>query len=139
MKRRTLGMSKDMKTMRSYLEDRSEELTIHLMKLGMYPEHSSRMHWRKEVYSFLHQVQPLKGKNKFPSAKFILDSTWAKTGDGIRLWTSGIIRSYGQSDQDIDVVYDKIQYYYEWSASELSRYGVIQPSMVYEKLDELGF
>lgn len=133
-----LGMSKDIRTLRREIERDGENVCIHLLKLGMYPDHLSADHWTQEVYTFFNHIQRVKGKNKFPSASFIFDNTWNSFSDCVEMWASGLQFDYGLSGVDVSDISFKIEQYFEWLAISLSSRGSVPRDSVYQKLKELG-
>lgn len=140
MKRWILGMSRETRDVKREVESKSAEIAVHLAKLGMYPDHDAKMHWRQEVYSFLYKVPRLKSTNKFPKANKLFDWLWNSVKDEIRDWGRGVIREYGKPcGMTLDEVETFSADYYDWLSSRLSKHGIVTQSEVYNKLDELGF
>ena len=126
------------------LEETTRTLIRHLIKLQLYGDTSpSANHWRQEIYAILHNVSKIRGSNKLPSQKFILDNTINVNRDLIPAWTRHIVTDYSDDvDQDMQIdvtkLEDKITDYYMWLAAELSEYGDISRTDCYNKLKELG-
>ena len=70
-----LGFSRRKSDIAAMIEENTREIIQHLIKLWLYSDAETCNHWKQEVYGFLYQVPRLKGSNKFPSKKFILNNT----------------------------------------------------------------
>lgn len=123
------------------LYDKSSQCEDHLIKIFLFPEASAYNHWVTEVYSFLHDVKKLKGKNKRPSAKFILDHTWGYWEDTILDYIPTFFKDYPRlkavPESKYQLIYDNIYEYMKWLSEELSRVGRVSRFDVKSKLDEL--
>ena len=65
------------------------------------PNHSALNHWKQEIYSFIHNVDKLKGNKRFPTSKQIYDWTYGKKED---VWTT---KELVQIMNDFDENYSK--------------------------------
>ena len=139
------SMSMSRKDLASRLEETTIPLIEHLIKLYIYPNLSEYVsHWRQEVYEFLHSVSRIKGKNTFPSAKFILKNTLDINIDMIQILYEDVVDDYSSehgtpSSISITTLISRIKEYYEWLSTTLSDRGRVSRSAVYQKLEELGF
>lgn len=132
------GMSKDIKSMKAELCDQAGNIDIHLIKIAILPESANVNHWRQEIATFINKVHTLKGKNKRPSTKFILDATWGSIYDDIEFWRRGQERKYkSKCNVDDEVLSEMIEEYFTWLAMKLSHEGQVSRTEVYTKLDEL--
>jgi hypothetical protein len=48
----------------------------HLIKVFLYPNVQEQNHWKREIAQSLNDISKQKGKNRFPTAKFLLQNTW---------------------------------------------------------------
>ena len=117
------------------LTDASEPLVDHLIKIFMYPNHVSVDHWIQEVYGFLNKVGKLKHNNKFPSARFILNSTWGVHGDiineSIPVFESDYCQPTHNSSSEIA---DAVRCYFLWLSYVLSANGRVAKQDVINRI-----
>ena len=141
MKRLIFGMAKSKKDTFSKLESKTPELMDTLIKLYLYPDHESKLHWRQEVSSFINMVPKLKGSNAFPKSEDIIKNTWKVWSDCLLDWIDPIMEDYGYSDKSSNKkeLYDNCKSYFEWLGKELSSRGKLSNKSIYEKLESLGF
>ena len=125
------------------IEENTREIIQHLIKLWLYSDAETCNHWKQEVYSFLYQVPRLKGSNKFPSKKFILNNTIVINEDNIlallRIVITDYRNQYEQKNIEYPTMKKHILLYFDWLAEELSINGKVARNDVYAKLSELGF
>ena len=130
------------------LKPLTEKIIEHLFKLYLLPNNESVKHWKKEIYSFIHSIDKLKGSNKRPTSKQIYEWTFGKKADIF------------DDDYYVEVMVDTIEYeysttigknvnsikndmyvlcdnYFKWLSNELSVKGLISPQSVYAELDNL--
>lgn len=138
-----LGFATKKSDVAAMIEENTRELIQHLIKLWLFPDAKDCNHWKQEVYNFLCRVPRLKRSNKFPSKKFILDNTINVNRDNISTLLRIVITDYGDCYAQQQKLYSTmelhIDFYFEWLADELSRYGQVARNDVYAKLHELGF
>lgn len=48
----------------------------HLIKVFLYPNVQEQTHWKREIAQSLNDIAKQKGKNRFTTAKFLLQNTW---------------------------------------------------------------
>lgn len=133
------GMSLSRKDIGAKIEDGTQTIIIHLIKLWLYPNNESKHHWMKEVASALFSVPTMKGRSKHPSAKFILDNTWRIHSNLCDSYLDYVLVDYGDSDVDTSELFEHIEMYFEWLATELSANLIVPHKRIYAKLEELGF
>lgn len=130
-----------------HLNDVTEPIIEHLLKLYFMPNHESRNHWCTEIYSFLNRIKKLSGKNKRPTKAQILSWTYNKWSDVLE--DKGFIDSEIESIEELyNVTIPKSNIYYKqfntvcydyfnWIATELSDKGYISFPSIRNKLNEL--
>ena len=96
------AMSRKKSDIAAYIEEGTQEIILHLIKLYMYPESNNVHHWRREVANFLNNVPRMKGSNKYPSAQFILKNSWSVNADKFEVWYNIVRDDYGPSKYDIN-------------------------------------
>lgn len=125
-----------------------EPIIEHLFKLHLMPNHESVNHWRREIYSFLYNIDKLKGTNKYPSSKQIYDWTFGKIADKFddNYYAEGIVETIEYDynvtvNEDITVIrksmYTICKFYFSWISNELSIRGIVTPKQVYVELDKI--
>lgn len=138
-----LGFATRRSDIAAAIEENTRELITHLIKLWIFSDVEDCDHWKQEVYNFLHRVPRLKGSKKFPSKKFILNNTIEINRSNISALLRIVITDYGDCYTQQQKLYPtmelRIDFYFEWLADELSRYGQVARNDVYAKLSELGF
>ena len=138
-----LGFSRRKSDIAALIEENTREIIQHLIKLWLYSDAETCNHWKQEVYGFLYQVPRLKGSNKFPSKKFILNNTIVINEDNIlallRIVITDYSNQYEQKNLEYPTMKKHILLYFDWLAEELSINGKVARNDVYAKLSELGF
>lgn len=135
------SMSEAQAEIRRSIVSHSCELVKHIIKLILYADSDCVHHWQSEIYSFLNTVQKLKGKNRWPSAKFIKEalSTW---NDSLDTLTWQVIEEEDElvplsaSQEKISAV---VNGYQDWLATQLATKGAISPKESRAELDKLVF
>ena len=133
------AMSEDQKSIQSELKSHSEQLDEHIIRLMLYPTSEYVPHWKQEIWNFLHRVDKLKGKNKFPKAQFILDSisTHNDMIEELRGLVEDLESELTPVKIDTQNIIAVLEAYQKWISEKLSVQGVVRQSEVYAKLDEL--
>ena len=138
-----LGFSRRKSDIAALIEENTREIIQHLIKLWLYSDAETCNHWKQEVYGFLYQVPRLKGSNKFPSKKFILNNTIVINEDNILALLKIVITDYSNQYEQKNIEYPTMKkhilLYFDWLAEELSINGKVARNDVYAKLSELGF
>ena len=121
------------------LTELSWKIDEHIVKLLLLPDCQDANHWKREIARFLDHVDKLKGKNKYPDAKFIKKclSTHNDAADALLYSVSGNLSDTNQrliSEEDIHKALDTYQ---NWLAAELSAHGAIRYFDAYQVLDEI--
>lgn len=137
MKRMIYCFAKDKGTLLYELERKSESLIKHLVKYFMYPGHISASHWGDEIYAFLNSVSKLKKKNKRPTSKQILQSTWDVYEDSIIEYIPTVVDDYGDSDIDPELVYNNCRDYMIWLSNMLSDVGSVSRKACKRELETI--
>ena len=133
------AMSESQNKIYDKLTDKSDQILIHLAKLLIYPNCQYVNHWKKEIMSFLWRVDKLKGKNKYPSEKFIVKAL-STHNDVLAHYISHAIdaESELQPNQISSDTFERAaKEYQHWLAKMLSQQGVIDASLIYSELDEI--
>ena len=78
-----LEMALDKKELQRKLQSRSPKIIEHLFYLLLDKNNPSAKHWKNEIYSFLNDIELLKGSNKVPKVSFIYDNTYGYRQDRI--------------------------------------------------------
>ena len=121
------------------IRDASDQITLHILKILMFPNSSYIDHWMHEIWSFLFRVKKLKGKNKFPKVAFIKDAM-STSNDMIPELMSVVLDLEPELEPiwvDSKEALACIKAYQDWAASELSAHGVIRQADVKAKLKEI--
>lgn len=121
------------------LTAKAPEINKHIIKLILFPNHTAYNHWKQEIYSFANQVQFVKGKNKFPKEKFILECL-SIANDQTERYIDWIVKEYKDSTPEYAYpgqIQSAIEEYQKWVAHELSTQGFIVSYDAYDKLDEI--
>lgn len=133
------AMSEERSAIKSELSKASDQLNMHLIKVMLYPDADCLNHWKGEIYAFLHKVDKLKGKNKWPKADFIKQCI-STHNDMIEQYVILVEdEEYELTPRSINIrtLELAIDDYDNWIADELSNHGVVKRSDVYRKIDEL--
>lgn len=134
------AFSKKMKDIAADLDEKSEQIILHLIKLQLYPDNTAVSHWRQEVYNFLHSVPSLKGSSKLPSSQFIMKYTWEYDKKWMPSYIKNVIGEYGTPKSYIDnnQLSSTCEDYFTWLADKLSTEKLVSKPEVYEKLKSIG-
>lgn len=134
------AMSFDKQTISSNLVSKASPLTDHLIKLYLFSDCEYVNHWRQEVWGFLNKVPKMRHNNKFPSYKFIFDhvSGYCDMTEEIMYQMLDKYSMLTPVRLDVDELKSILNSYFEWLSKELASRGVVDPSEVYSKLEELG-
>lgn len=117
----------------------SWKMDEHIVKLLLLPDCQEANHWKREIVRFLYHMDRLKGKNKYPSAKFIKKciSTHNDTAEAmLQLVSSELKDANKRPISEEDVVY-ALDTYQNWLAEELSSRGIIDFDEAYAVLDRI--
>ena len=133
------SMSESQSRIYDKIADKAVSIDKHIIKLMLYPSAPECNHWKSEIYSFLNNVQKLKGSNKFPKAKLILKALTISNDmiDKLAWQVQCEEESLIPIHIEVDVLIRTIEAYQSWLASMLSSDGLVVPKDVYSKLDEL--
>ena len=126
----------------------TKQIIIHICKIVLMSEVDSINHWKREIANFLNEVDKLKGINKFPTEKQIMNWTYYKQEDMLtdinkmKRRLLDIVDDYDidyniQYDIAIDIINDFCKDYFSWISKELSTYGYVNRRMIYKELDNL--
>lgn len=122
----------------------SRELIEHLLKCLLFQNTTNNLnHWGQEVYSYLKDVQKLKGSNKLPSEKMLYNCTLGYFADSLLMKLNIYIESICEEENisikeyDKKLLYDCIIDYYKWLVPILSTKGAVKPSEVKAQINIL--
>ena len=96
----------------------------HLIKAYLYSNSESLNHWILEIYSFLHEVKLVKGKNKPPKSNYIYKQIFIINEPYLMHYVEGIVDVYGESDYDSTII-NYISDYCKWISDMLSSNRVV--------------
>lgn len=121
------------------IEDASEEIIVHLIKVFLFPNVQERNHWKKEIWSFLPRISKLKSTNKFPTDKQLCKALWNSYEDVIFDYIPVILEDMEELPITIDrkCIYYAIQDYMKWLATELSQKGIVSNTAVSIKIESI--
>ena len=136
------------------LSSAAKQIINHICKLVLMPYNESANHWKREIRSFLNQINTLKGNNKFPSEKQIFNWTynkyyeWLNSVKYMTLWIDDIIQEYDELQMytnaefiNYDLIANNINCfckdYFSWIALKLSKDGFVPLNDIYTELDTL--
>lgn len=135
------AMATDKKSAMLQISNVSNVLLEHLIKIYLYPNTEYVDHWNHEIWNFFHSVPKLKGSNKLPNYKFIRAAV-GQYEDMVDKFVDAVQDEYSAltpTRTDHVELEDMISTYFDWISEELSINGVVSPSQVRSKLEEIGF
>ena len=115
------------------------EMDRHIMKLMLYPDTEYVEHWEKEIAGFLNHVPKMKGSNKYPSAKFIIDAV-SIYEDAIEDMLPVLKEDYSRlhaADVTLADIEHVIAQYHKWLSTALAEKGQVSQVAIINKLHEL--
>jgi len=121
------------------LTDRSWEIDEHIVKLLLLPDCREANHWKREIVRSVDRVDKLKGKNRYPDAKFIkkcLSTHNDMAADILRKIRSELRETNKRLVTSAEVL-NAFEQYQDWLAGELSAHGLITYADAYEVIDEI--
>ena len=147
---RLFEFAENKKEIERHLTNQTDIIVEHILYLIMDKDNNAVDHWKNEIYSFLHTVKKLSGKNKFPTAKQIYDWTYCKISDCITdmRWvrvfvedacdkegfTYTSISSFSTISKQLDSF---CRDYFSWLGENLSKVGIVSKQNVFKELDKL--
>lgn len=148
MKLRILEFAQDRKQIQNRLYERTPKIVEHLLCLVLDPDSLCRDHWKKEIYSFLNDIDLLKGTNKVPKASFIYDATYGVKQDRVRsekymkkfvldVCTKENIKTNKQLNQIMTELDNVCASYFTWLSKMLNENEYVTLEEVSNKIDEL--
>lgn len=139
MKMYIFAMSEYKKEIYRKLTSASEQINEHIIRLLLFPHCKYENHWKNEIYSFLFRIDRLKGKNKWPSAKFIKEAL-AVHNDILQNYVLPVIEQESEftaANIPLSTIEAAINEYQDWLADNLSKSGIVSLADVHTKLDEI--
>lgn len=148
MKMYIFGFAKSRLEIEIALNGKTQQIIEHMCKLVLFPEHSARNHWKKEIASQLYTISKLKTSKQFPNQRQIYYWTYKKEQDLLQdsAWMSKmynhLVKEYNSipnitEDEFLyraDTVCDK---YFKWISEVLSKDGFVEFDQIYGMLDSL--
>ena len=121
------------------LTEISWKIDEHIVKLLLLPDCQEANRWKREIARFLDHIDKLKGKNKYPDAKFIKKclSTHNDAIDALLYGVSGNLSETNQRLISEEDVLAALETYQNWLAVELSEHGAIRYFDAYQVLDDI--
>lgn len=141
MKRYIRCQAKPLADIGADIESKTPPVIQALIQLYLYPEATTREHWRQEVWANLHDIDLRKGSNKLPKRDFILKNTIVPNMKFIESFVASVI------DKEIEFTPKAIDYnelcglidnYFDWLSEKLSQTRYISCKEVYTKLESIG-
>ena len=138
------GSAKRLSDIKDDIDEKTPELIEALAQLYIFPDTEYENHWRKEVWNKFPRMSRTKGRNKLPSKKDILESSWGNYKDDtsvIMQWAVAHEESLKPNERRLDdtETFKKLVYkYLDWLSDKLSTNHVLNPQDVYQKLKDLG-
>lgn len=124
---------------KSNLRGSTKVVMNHLIKIWLFPSAREQNHWKSEVAHALNDVPKQKGRNKFPKTEFLMKNTWNVYNDSLTNRIDAIISDMSETPIPFD--YDNIYYamhdYFVWICENLSKYGIISNSKIYEEIEHI--
>ena len=142
------AMAEVQKEVERKLSGRTDKVITHLLYLCLAPNSTTVNHWIDEIYSFIHDIEMLKGKNKYPKKEKIYNWTYGKKQDRVNKtgWL-GIqiedaldkenLETYLTVNQVMDMLDVVCDEYFTWLSAELSTIGAVSRRSVQKKVHEL--
>lgn len=118
-------MSKNKRDIEADIDNKSDELVEHLIKIIIYRNRGNLDHWCNELYGFIPSVPRQKSNNKFPSSSFIYDALTEGSFKNFDRKVYAIKNTYDYEYYNISnqVIANYVKLYLQWAADELSKYG----------------
>ena len=140
MFRVVIGMSDELMQIRNKVRDAASQLDEHLIKLVLFPNCDSKLHWRAEIHSCLNKVARVKGSNKFPKYKVLREglSVYEDMVPEIMQVIKDDYDSLTPSDISSQQVLDCVVRYHDWLAKQLSQHGAVSSKQIFAELESLG-
>lgn len=139
MKIYIFAMSEYQKEIYRKLTSASEQIDEHIIRLLLFPNCRYQEHWKDEIYAFLSRIERLKGKNKWPKAKFIKEALEVHNDilQSYIYFVTDVESQFTPVNVELDVIESAINEYQDWISEELSKNGYVRLSEVHTKLDEI--
>ena len=141
MYRHVIAMSESKKALHERLGNASVKINEHMITLLMFPNTSNYNHWKQEVYNFVSIVPVLKGTNKWPNRRIILDGLSVYLDRRpLEILKKRVLRDYSHLDAldtSIEAISRALEIYYNFISAELSQYGEVEREAAYQKIDEI--
>ena len=111
----------------------------HLIKVWLYPNVQEQNHWKKEIAQALNDVPKVKGRNRYPDYRFLIQNTWNIYEDSLYDRVDVIISSMKEDPIpfDFEDLYQAMSDYFDWICYRLSEKGIINYSDIYDEIEKL--
>lgn len=130
------------------LHQKSAVIIEYIMKIMLMPNHSARNHWEGEIAGQLNRIRSIKGSNKYPSDKLLLQCLYYDADDILfnkqRITNDiyNIMDEYNcDYEYDLDSFMNALQSvcfdYFSWLSKRISVNGSIRNQEIYKELASL--
>lgn len=130
------AMSEELSEIRRTLSSASKQIDQHIIRLLLYPDAEYTSHWKKEIATFLHDIDRRKGSNKWPKQSFIYDAL-AVHNDILDNYRRYVIETESEL-MPIDVALHNIEQciseYQRWISTELAKSGYVSQADIINEL-----
>ena len=132
------SFSASKKDILSRIDDVARPILEHLAKIYLMSDSGSFNHWVSEIYGFLNKCSKLKGRNRYPSKKDLLQILYYNEVPYLKYTFEGIRKDYNTMYQGNYNQYQIICFQYlDWLSDMLSKYGRVYFSDVQDKIVEV--
>ena len=144
MKRYIFANAKYKDEIEDMIQDATPQIIEPLAQLYLFPDTEICRHWRQEVWNRIPTMPLLKGRNKLPSAKLIFKNSY----ELFQFDIDAIVQQALDHESDLIPDYERlanmyqfkklVRTYFTWLSEYLSKHKVVNPTDVYNELDNLG-
>lgn len=144
MKRHIFANAKYKDEIEDMIQDATPQIIEPLAQLYLFPGTEICAHWRQEVWNRIPTMPLLKGRNKLPSAKLIFKNSY----ELFQFDIDAIVQQALDHESDLTPDYERlanmyqfkklVRTYFTWLSEYLSKHKVVNPTDVYNELDNLG-
>lgn len=133
------GFADSRSQIKSDLRSAAKIVLNHLIKVWLYPTAQEQNHWKQEIAQSLNDVPKLKGRNRYPDYRFLIQNTWNVYEDSLEDRVDVIISSIEEAPIafDFDDLYRAISDYFDWICFRLTEKGIVKYSDIYEEIESL--
>lgn len=148
MKRVILAMSYNKHDVAGWIENHAYPTMKVLAQLYLFPDASTKNHWRGEAWAAFHsmrtlkRMRTLKPKHKLPSAEFIYANSWIPNSQfadtAIKMMLEKENTLVPRVNHSVSIYSELADKYFWWISQMLSTVPEVSKAEVYNKLEELG-